>query len=325
MTVRDLGARVARKLRREARSLRRRLVRLDPKLDERDIRDAAPERFVRATYQIMLRRNGDPHGIDNYVGVLSDGSYTVDEVLDEFVTSMELRNSVPYRNRIRSMHLSRCDFVRMLPKARRILDLGGTDQNDPVGSLVSMGYPYRFESLTIVDLPHDERHDLYTKSAPVEVVESPMGPVEYRYHSMVDLSTYADASFDLVFSGETIEHVTVDEAREMLREVKRVLGPGGWFCLDTPNRRATELELGDLYSNPDHKIEYTHAEMSVLLEDAGFDVVGAHGLTYVGVSLEAGKFDGEEAARMHGVYADIENCYLLAYVCRVAARRKNAS
>jgi predicted SAM-dependent methyltransferase len=318
VTVSGFGARAKRRLRRTGREVRRRLVRLDPRLDTRDIRDATPERFVRATYQIVLRRSGDPHGIANYVGVLEDGRYSVDDVLDEFITSMELRNSVPFRNRTRSMHQSRCDFVRMLPKARRILDLGGTDQNDPVGSLVSMGYPYPFELLTIVDLPHEERHDLYTSSAPVDVVESPMGPVEYRYHSMTDLSAYDDASFDLVFSGETIEHVTVDDARSMLRQVRRVLAPRGWFCLDTPNRRATELELGELYSNPDHKIEYTHGELRSLLSEAGFDVVGAYGLTYVGASLAAGKFDGDEAARMHGVYADVENSYLLAYMCRVS-------
>jgi SAM-dependent methyltransferase len=214
------------------------------------------------------------------------------------------------------MHQSRCDFVQLLPRARRILDLGGTDQSNPVGSLVSMGYPYSFEMLTIVDLPHDDRHDLYAGSALVDEVESQRGPVRYRYHSMTDLSQYDDASFDMVFSGQTIEHVTEAEARGVLREVRRLLVPGGYFCVDTPNRAATKLELGELLTNPDHQLEYTHPQFVALLEKAGFDVVGAYGLNYVGESLASGEFSTDELARNHGIYAEIDACYLLAYVCR---------
>ena len=93
---------------------------------------------------------------------------------------------------------------------------------------------------------------------------------------MVDLAPYPDASFDLVFSGQTIEHITEAEAEKMLSEVRRVLVPGGWFCLDTPNRRVTELQLGaDVLSNPDHKLEYTHEHLSRLLRDGGFEIVGS--------------------------------------------------
>ena len=271
---------------------------------------------MRAAYQIVLQRNGDPPGIRNYVEHLRTGTLGPDGVLDEMLTSMELRQNVPYRNRLRSLHQSRCDFVRMLPRAQRILDLGGTDQDNAAGSLVSMGYPYAFESLTIVDLPHADRHDLYVHSKVVERVQSPLGPVEYRYHSMADLSAYDDASFDLVFSGESIEHITEAEARTMLAEVARVIAPGGWFCLDTPNRRATAVELGDQFCNPDHKIEYTDAQLAQMLVDAGFTIEARYGLSYVGESLAKGEFDPEEVARNHGVFADIEGCYLLAYICR---------
>jgi SAM-dependent methyltransferase len=208
----------------------------------------------------------------------------------------------------------------MLPRARRILDLGGTDLDNRVGSLVAMGYPYAFQQVTIVDLPHGDRHELYRRSDQHERVESHLGPVEYRYHSMADLSDYADASFDMVFSGESIEHITEAQARVMVHEVRRVLEPGGWFCLDTPNRQATEIELGNAYSNPDHKIEYTDAQLSDLLESAGFEITGRYGLAYVGESIAKGTFDGQEQARNHGVYADIEDCYLLAYICRAPTR-----
>jgi SAM-dependent methyltransferase len=285
-----------------------------------DIRNAMPERFVRSAFQIILRRDPDPHGLQNYVTVLEEQKLTTDGVLDELLTSMELRVGVPYQNILRSLHQSRCDFVRMLPRARRILDLGGTDQSGDAGALVSMGYPYRFELLTIVDLPGGERHELYGYLASSETVESRCGPVQYRYHSMVDLSPYPDASFELVFSGQTIEHVTEDEAKKMLAEIRRVLVPGGWFCLDTPNRRVTALQLGpDVLSNPDHKLEYTQEHLSGLLRDAGFDVVDALGLSLADESLARGDFDQAEVADKHGVYAEIADCYFLAYMCRTPA------
>ncbi len=281
-----------------------------------DVREALPERFVRVAYQVMLRRGGDPAGIDNYVTQLNDGRLTPDGVLDEMLTSMELRN-IPYRNLLRSQHQSRCDFVRLMPRAARILDLGGTDQQDDSGALVTMGYPYAFEQLVIIDLPEDERHELYGYLASSDVIASPLGPVQYRYHSMVDLSPYADGSFDLVFSGETIEHITEDEARKMLGEVRRVLVPGGWFCVDTPNLRATQLmhPQGEL-SNPDHKLEYTVASLTDLVRDAGFEVAATYGLNHVGACFERGEFDDAIAAGNHGVFSDAENCMLLALVCR---------
>jgi SAM-dependent methyltransferase len=282
----------------------------------RDIRAATPERFVRAAYQMMLRRQPDAGGLDNYVTHLRRGTLDADGVLDEMLTSTELRFGVPYRDRLRSLHLSRCDFVRMLPRAARILDLGGTDLADERGALVAMGYPYPFERLVVVDLPHESRHELYAAGARRGVVATELGPVEYRYHSMVDLSPYADASFDLVFSGETLEHVTEADARAMLREVRRVLVPGGWFGVDTPNRRVTAIQLGESLSNVDHKVEYTHAELSAMLVDAGFEIAGAFGLSYAGESVAKGVFDPDGVARHHGVYAEIDDCYLLAYVCR---------
>lgn len=282
----------------------------------RDIRRALPERFVAAAYEIVLRRRADRGGFENYVGLLRRNELPPEGVLDEMLTSMEFRRNVRPRNWHRSIHQSRCDFVQMMPRARRILDLGGTDLDAPAGALVSMGYPYDFETVTIVDLPHDDRHELYADSAVLDEVDSERGRVQYRYHSMADLSRYDDGAFDLVVSGQTIEHITEDEARGMLDDVFRVLAPGGWFCVDTPNRSATRLAVGDVYSNPDHKIEYDHEHLSAMLRAAGFEVTASYGLNYMGESMAKGRFDIVECAANRGVYADIENCYVLAYICR---------
>jgi predicted SAM-dependent methyltransferase len=214
-----------------------------------------------------------------------------------------------------SIHASRCQFVRSLPAASRILDLGGTHLGDDVGALVALGYPYQFDELVIVDLPSDERHPLYQREHVLGRVDSRCGPVQYRYHSMTDLSSYDDESFGLVYSGQTIEHVTEEECDFVLAQVARVLCPGGHLAVDTPNARATRLQQ-DEFIDPDHKVEYTHAQFSAKLHDAGFDIVAAKGLNYVGEGLVAGTFSNDEAATNQGMYDAIEDCYVLAYVAR---------
>ena len=322
-STKDLWQRAGRALRSLSRGrtllvrrLRGRLAKADLGLASRDIRRAAPERFVRYAYSVMLRRPADRDGVANYVEHLNRGTLDPDGVLDEMLSSMELR-AIPLQNSLRSLHQSRCDFVRMLPRADRILDLGGTDQDSPGGSLVSMGYPYDFAELVIVDLPHDDRHEIYSGSERADRVNTPRGPVRYEYHSMSDLARYDDGAFDLVFSGESIEHIPRDEAVRMLADVRRVLRHGGWFALDTPNRATTILQTGpDRFTNPDHDIEYTHVELSTMLAEAGFDVSGEFGLSYVGESVAKGEFSETELAANRGVFHDIENGYLLAYLCR---------
>lgn len=70
-------------------------------------------------------------------------------------------------------------------------------------------------------------------------------------------SALSDSAFDCVVAVEVIEHVADDEG--FIREIHRVLKPGGWFLATTPN--------GDWKSNtnPDHKRHYRRAELHELL------------------------------------------------------------
>ena len=52
--------------------------------------------------------------------------------------------------------------------------------------------------------------------------------------SSADAMPAADASFDLVVSFETLEHH--DRHEEMMREVRRVLAPGGWLLMSSPDK-----------------------------------------------------------------------------------------
>jgi hypothetical protein len=110
--------------------------------------------------------------------------------------------------------------------------------------------------------------------------------------------------------------VPPDVADVVLSEVRRVLAPGGYLALDTPNARVTRLQQTE-FIDPDHEHEYTHGELSSKLEAAGFSVTSATGLNYAGPSLATGRFDGPAVATARGMFSAIEDCYLLAYVCRV--------
>jgi SAM-dependent methyltransferase len=240
------------------------------------------------------------------------------EMVTAIRTSDEFANYTAYTEMGPSVHYGRGVFVRSLPPARRILDLGGSSRSSADGAFVLFDYPYTFDELVIVELPSDERHEHYSDVKEGDAVPTRLGPVRYRYHSMTDLTAFEDHSFDLVYSGQTIEHVSEDDADRVLAEVCRVLRPGGWFAFDTPNGAVCRLQQDD-FIDPDHKVEYTHPQILEKLRRAGLDVVRQHGLNYAGRSIAEARFDLPETARKWGLYHDLESCYILAYVCRTPA------
>ena len=276
----------------------------------------APADAVDLAYQAVLGRPADPGGLQSWVGLMQSG-WTHQEMAAALSASSEFhrRNRLSGRQLGHSLHSSRCEFVRSLPPGRVIVDLGGTDLGNPEGAMVAMGYPYPFDSLTIIDLPSEDRHAIYQQDSRQDEVETDLGVVSYRYHSMADLSGFADASVDLVYSGQSIEHVPPDVGRHVLAEVARILKPGGHLGLDTPNGRVTRLQQ-DEFIDPDHEIEYTLDELTSLIGSAGLDVIDHRGANYSGRGLEAGKFDFDEVAGNTGLFWDTDACYLLCVVAR---------
>lgn len=90
-----------------------------------------------------------------------------------------------------------------------------------------------------------------------------------------NMSDVADASCDLVFSGQNVEHLWPDEVAGFLMEAARVTAPGGYLVMDSPNRTLTAALN---WSHPEHTIELTHEEAAHLFHLAGFDVTKAAGL-----------------------------------------------
>ena len=85
--------------------------------------------------------------------------------------------------------------------------------------------------------------------------------LEFRRGDMLDLSSFSDASFDVVVCFEAIEHV-VDHQR-LMDEATRVLRPDGLFIISTPDRFIYTEHLER--DNPFHLHELSRDELADLL------------------------------------------------------------
>ena len=151
-----------------------------------------PQVQLSVVYETLLGRKPDPSGMASYLPGLQDGSLSPSQLAEWIYASSEWWTVAPFTQLAPALHFSRSLFVRSLPKARRILDLGGTALGSDKGAMVLMGYPYAFDELVVVDLPPDDRNDLYKETVARNVTQTELGPVHYRYHSMSDLTQYAD-------------------------------------------------------------------------------------------------------------------------------------
>ena len=303
-------------LRRLVATARLQATRVRATLEHAPFEELPPQDVVRLAHQVLLRREADPAAQSRLEDGLRRHELNAWDVVDQLRASDEYRCRTPIGapSLTPSLHLSRCEFITSLPPARRIVDLGGSHLQNPWGALVLLGYPYDFDECVIVDLPPDERHALYHSTA-WEAVDTPRGRVRYEYRSMTDLSFAPDGSVDLVYSGQSIEHVSRDDAMTVFKEVARVLRPGGFFALDTPNAAICRLQTPS-FIDPDHEHEYVLSELTSALADAGLDVVETKGLNLASVSASRGTFEPGEVAANWGVYADAERCYLLALLAR---------
>ncbi|MGA9874664.1 MAG: class I SAM-dependent methyltransferase [Solirubrobacteraceae bacterium] len=93
-----------------------------------------------------------------------------------------------------------------------------------------------------------------------------------------------DSSFDVVWAGETIEHVA--DTSRWLSELRRVLRSGGLLLLTTPNhgwllRLWLALHRGEFEKHfdprSDHLRFYTRGSLAALLGDFGFEDVAVRG------------------------------------------------
>jgi SAM-dependent methyltransferase len=93
--------------------------------------------------------------------------------------------------------------------------------------------------------------------------------VDLRVGDCRGLPGIDDGAVDLVFASNFIEHFTVPEAEALLRDVRRVLRPGGHLALIQPNYLRNSAHYWD---DPTHRTAFHHLNLPGLLERSGLRV-----------------------------------------------------
>jgi len=245
-------------------------------------------------------------------------------VLSFFRLPLKLEKTIYPHSTLDALHAARLDLIQHhLPPAAEVLDLGGACDYQEEGALLAMGYRHRPGRILIVDLPVNERHYTEPKVSPEQLKTGDGTQVDYLYTSMTDLSQVQSATFQMVWSGQSIEHVTEQDADRMLADVYRVLKPEGYFCLDTPNRKVTRL-MSEQLIHPEHKIEYLPEQLAAKLTRHGFVIEKILAVTPLPISQRLGRLSKVEILAEARV-AENYDCGLSFYIqCRKPLNSKTA-
>lgn len=246
------------------------------------------ESYIRMAYWVVFEREIDSDGVAFWLKDLNNGLRRTDFIKFLF-QSLEFQNRFigdgGWHQILEKLHNARLEMVRsIIPPGKFILDVGGGSSIDPRGSLLNYGYPYLPENIYIVDLPPDIRMGEAAETS--KQVRYENCTIEYIYRTMADLTCFPESSFDLIWSGQSIEHITTEEAEKFLLQAYKLLKPGGKLALDTPNRLATKLICPDSYIHPEHKIEYCYQDLCELLEKCNFKVIQSKGIIDLSMSIK---------------------------------------
>ena len=100
-------------------------------------------------------------------------------------------------------------------------------------------------------------------------VEFAASDVTAHVGSCSTLGQFEAGRFDVVFASNLLEHLTRQEITSTLKEMGRVLRPGGRVILVQPNFRYCSTEYFDDYT---HVTVFTHVSLTDLLSASGFCV-----------------------------------------------------
>jgi SAM-dependent methyltransferase len=179
-----------------------------------------------------------------------------------------------------------------------------------------MGYCHPFARMVMVDLEAGDRHPMY-QGATFGTRDS--AAISMHSGDMTRLGAFADGSFDLAWSGQSIEHVDVHAGARMCREVHRVLAPGGFFCLDTPNRGITSIHTRDVgggFVHPEHRHEYRVSELRQVLLESGFEIVDERGICEMPATRASGIFRYDDFVLGNPIVNEPEDGYIMYFAAR---------
>ncbi|MFO7984548.1 MAG: class I SAM-dependent methyltransferase [Desulfatiglandaceae bacterium] len=95
-------------------------------------------------------------------------------------------------------------------------------------------------------------------------------------------SPYEDRSMDLITALEVVEHLNDGQLSQMCQEGYRLLKPGGYVLLTTPNREDLEQskticpECGAIFHRWQHVRTWSAGSLSAYMKKSGFKTIGIH-------------------------------------------------
>lgn len=277
--------------------------------------DIGPEEYVRLAYLVLLRRQIDETGINDWRRRIERGTFDTQRVLDALLGSDEyLANHGA--DIFRYLHLARQQWIRSVDAFDSILDIGGSSAGRREGALIELGYPHRPSRLDILDLPPDRQFWGEPTFDQTEPVDFDWGRVTYFHGSAEDVANVAALQarrYECVFMGQAIEHILPEKLPALLGWIRAHLLPGGRFIMDTPNRAITKIHSPHAYINADHKLEYTPAQLEDVFNAAGFSVVRRTGLVHLPQMARSGIFDARWFPQATLVHDDADASYLFAF------------
>jgi SAM-dependent methyltransferase len=285
------------------------------------VTDATTKTVLEHLVRWAVGSNPDAARIDALAAGLNAGSMTPTQVFAEIslgndALRHQLRSAIDVH--LYCIHSARLKMIAsLLPQADRIVDLGGAN-----GSIYDMGYPHAWKELTVVDLPPERRDAMY-RDIDVQIRQTPLGPIGVLFSSMTDLSRIPTESVDLVWSGQSIEHLSEEDGDLMLQEASRILKPGGSLYLDTPNRIITRIHtatVGGGFIHPEHKLEYYPVQLRLKLRRAGFRIEREHGVCQMRSTYATKAFDYRDFVLGNAIVDSVDDCYIQFYGCRKRRR-----
>lgn len=165
---------------------------------------------------------------------------------------MENIDSSPFEKDTTPAHQFSLDFSRKYIKGKKVLNVGS--------------WTGPFEALIVNIAKNITSTDIEEKALNVLKKYIPSVTVKKAYSHMLP---FPDKSFDVVTFWAVIEHIPVGYELASLREMRRVLKPGGYLFISTMHKQIYSDILDPAYWLVGHR-HYSKFQLTEMLKDAGF-------------------------------------------------------